>query len=231
MGRPWGFNHWAPQTNSGHSSWWFNGNDHNFRWIRCTHQPSPWIGDYGWFLVGPQMGGMTGDPMGFWEPRGATIKPYIFDATTGPDGMRIELAPSVHGAVMRVTFPAFNPGGNDKRICFRLDTGDWDRLERTGDGTAALAGAATRVSGHPARFAHHIVATSDEAVDRTERAGRGTACFTYPRGQVGARHTRDQRQTKTLLIPTPTARGHAATAEGRHIHSKDKLLPTPPPPG
>lgn len=50
---------------------------------------SPWIGDYAWFMVGPQMGGMTNDPVGFWEPRGATIKPHYFDATTGPDGMRI----------------------------------------------------------------------------------------------------------------------------------------------
>jgi hypothetical protein len=50
---------------------------------------SPWIGDYGWFMVGPQMGGLTTDPVGFWEPRGATLRPYLFDTITGPDGMRI----------------------------------------------------------------------------------------------------------------------------------------------
>ena len=53
VGRPWGFNHWALQTNEGRSAWWFNGNDHEFKWIRCTHQPSPWIGDYGWWMIGP----------------------------------------------------------------------------------------------------------------------------------------------------------------------------------
>ena len=52
VGRPWGFNHWALQTNDGRSAWWFNGNDHEFKWIRCTHQPSPWIGDYGWWMIG-----------------------------------------------------------------------------------------------------------------------------------------------------------------------------------
>lgn len=31
VGRPWGFNHFAPQTNDGRSSWWFGGNDHTFR--------------------------------------------------------------------------------------------------------------------------------------------------------------------------------------------------------
>ena len=49
-------------------AWWFNGNDHEFKWIRCTHQPSLWIGDYGWFMLGPQMGGFASSPTGF-EPR------------------------------------------------------------------------------------------------------------------------------------------------------------------
>lgn len=47
IGRPWGFNHWAPQTkqqDSRSGSWWFSGNDHTLHWLRCTHQPSPWIG-------------------------------------------------------------------------------------------------------------------------------------------------------------------------------------------
>ena len=84
IGRPWGFNHWAPQTRDGNrntGSWWFRGNDHQFTWFRCTHQPSPWIGDWGWFLLVPQVGN-HGDrnPTMFWEPRAAVIKPHLFDA-------------------------------------------------------------------------------------------------------------------------------------------------------
>ncbi len=48
VGRPWGFNHWAPQTKDGGrntGSWWFKGSDHTLTWMRCTHQPSPWIGE------------------------------------------------------------------------------------------------------------------------------------------------------------------------------------------
>ena len=89
VGRPWGFNHWALQTNDGRSAWWFNGNDHEFKWIRCTHQPSPWIGDYGWFMVGPQMGGFASNPTGFFEPRAATVLPHVLDFRTAPDGMRM----------------------------------------------------------------------------------------------------------------------------------------------
>jgi putative alpha-1,2-mannosidase len=45
---PWGFNGWSPQT-SLDGSWWFYSESHNLYGIRCTKQPSPWIGDYGQF--------------------------------------------------------------------------------------------------------------------------------------------------------------------------------------
>ena len=85
VGLPWGFNHWAPMTRDDGrrtGSWWFGGNDHTLTWLRCTHQPSPWIGDWGWFLFTPQLGGQIDrNPVHYWEPRGAYIKPYVFDAT------------------------------------------------------------------------------------------------------------------------------------------------------
>jgi len=80
VGLPWGFNHWAPQTKEGNKftdSWWFSGNAHEFTWLRCTHQPSPWIGDWGWFLFGPQIGSAERNPITFWEPRSAIIKPVL----------------------------------------------------------------------------------------------------------------------------------------------------------
>lgn len=35
----------------------------------------------------------------------AVIKPYLFDATVAPYNIRIELTPTDHAAVLRVTFP------------------------------------------------------------------------------------------------------------------------------
>lgn len=45
VARPWGMNAWAPVTDSDPTwpQWWFHPTDRNFRGIRCTHQPSPWI--------------------------------------------------------------------------------------------------------------------------------------------------------------------------------------------
>jgi predicted alpha-1,2-mannosidase len=124
VGRPWGFNHFSPQTSDGKTSWWFMGNSHEFRWLRLTHQPSPWIGDWGWVLFGPQMGARVEEPVMFWNPWGARMKPHLFDATLGPDNTRVRLTPTDHGAVLKVDFPEHNPSHHPKRICFKLPLPD-----------------------------------------------------------------------------------------------------------
>mmetsp|Transcript_3089 Transcript_3089/g.4416 ORF Transcript_3089/g.4416 Transcript_3089/m.4416 type:complete len:930 (+) Transcript_3089:390-3179(+) len=58
MARPFGMAHWAVVTTSS-SPWSFNKNTKDFAGIRCTHQPSPWIGDYGFFDVNPLGGGIA----------------------------------------------------------------------------------------------------------------------------------------------------------------------------
>ena len=122
---PGGFNNWSPQTKDGNKhtgSWWFQGNEHKLTWLRCTHQPSPWIGDYGWFLFSPQISQTANrNPVHFWEPRGANIKPHIFDATVAPFNIQMELTPTVHGAIARFTFPSVSSGiydAGDMRVCY-----------------------------------------------------------------------------------------------------------------
>jgi len=103
---PWGFNHWAPQTTNDKTSWWFDANADTFRGLRCTHQPSPWIGDYGWFVIRPQFG-IAGDTwLGFTSYHGDNVlRPWLIDVSSGPHGVRMELAPTDHGAAVRVSFP------------------------------------------------------------------------------------------------------------------------------
>jgi putative alpha-1,2-mannosidase len=61
---PWGFNGWAPQSNLDGTGFWFTSEATHFFGIRCTKQPSPWIGDYGNFrmmahLVDPNVESVT----------------------------------------------------------------------------------------------------------------------------------------------------------------------------
>jgi putative alpha-1,2-mannosidase len=152
---PWGFNNWSPQTKEGSrrtGSWWFNGNDHELTWMRCTHQPSPWIGDWGWFLFSPQISRAPDrNPRHFWEPRGAVMKPHLFDAIVAPYGIRIELAPTMHGSIVRLTFPHANSNiyaeAGDRRVCFtEAAWGASGPLTQDGKQMTFLNGRASQVS-------------------------------------------------------------------------------------
>jgi len=104
---PWGFNDWVPQTRSGANSMFFHTADTTFHGMRCTHQPSPWIADYGYFLLVPHM--MEDITPLRYNVFGSkvTFRPYLFKAqlqqTQG--AMAFELTPTSHAALVRVTFP------------------------------------------------------------------------------------------------------------------------------
>jgi putative alpha-1,2-mannosidase len=84
---PWGFNGWAPQTSPPDASgngWWFLSGAHTLYGVRCTKQPSPWIGDYGQFrvmahLVDPSHASATASTP--YDPNHANWSPYHFQAT------------------------------------------------------------------------------------------------------------------------------------------------------
>ena len=196
IARPWGFNHWSVMTNKGDSSWWFSGNDHVFKWLRCTHQPSPWIGDWGQFMFGPQMGGIETNPTMFWEPRAAEFKPHVFDARLAPDGIRVELTPTMHGAVLRVTFPEHNPRELEKRVCFQLPGFRSDSILDVNRDQRTFSMVSTRTSGgvRSGQFHHYVrvegdaaSADADGGFERVEqRQQNHMICLGYAKAQTVA---------------------------------------------
>ena len=53
---PWGMNFWTPQTGEMGSGWAYTYGAHTIRGLKQTHQPSPWINDYGQFSIMPVRG-------------------------------------------------------------------------------------------------------------------------------------------------------------------------------
>ena len=51
--RPFGMASFAPQI-TGTETWWFTPDSPIAEGVRLTHQPSPWIGDYGTIMFVPQ---------------------------------------------------------------------------------------------------------------------------------------------------------------------------------
>ena len=224
---PWGFNNWAPMTKEGSrrsGSWWFNGNDHDLTWMRCTHQPSPWIGDWGWFLFTPQITQRAErNQHHFWEPRGAVIKPHLFDAVVAPYNIRIELAPTMHGAMVRFTFPARHSGiyqeAGNPRVCFaEAGWGSHGMTEEGGKPMAFLEGVAKQVNKDRmlvTGFGLHVRITSE--TDRfltTELESHGEMfCFKYtpthdaPKGGTEGRSVL-VRMATSLISPAQAKVSH-----------------------
>lgn len=48
---PWGMNSWTPQTAKMGDGWQYYYNANKIRGFKQTHQPSPWINDYGQFSI------------------------------------------------------------------------------------------------------------------------------------------------------------------------------------
>lgn len=53
---PWGMNAWTPQTGRNGDGWSYSYTVHKLEGIKQTHQPSPWINDYGSFSLMPTTG-------------------------------------------------------------------------------------------------------------------------------------------------------------------------------
>ncbi len=50
IGVPWGMNIWSPQTGKMGDGWMYSYSADKMRGFKQTHQPSPWMNDYGQFL-------------------------------------------------------------------------------------------------------------------------------------------------------------------------------------
>jgi len=184
---PWGFNNYAPQTDddSNFKGWWFHPSDRRYFGLRVTHQPSPWIRDYGNFLIKAYMPKSTlvsanddddDDKYTSWAPQSTVFRPYYFRTTmlsysTSTETTVLEFTPTSHGGIIQVKFPAYESSAatgfiQTRRIAIVLHGGKDQSFvsNYSVDGAAMLSGYTTVNSGgvgddSNGAFAHFFVAT------------------------------------------------------------------------
>ncbi len=119
-------NHWSFQTAEG--GWFFSPRDRKLMGIRCTHQPSPWIGDYASFLLmvqaGPEGSAQFNRKTPFqWSSAyrldQSTLQPNHLAARLLADGIAMEMTPTERGAIFRFDFA----GHEDGRVIFQPTKG------------------------------------------------------------------------------------------------------------
>ena len=105
---PWGMNFWTPQTGKNGDGWQYTYTADKIRGFKQTHQPSPWMNDYGMFSLMPITGEVTfdEDKRASWFSHKAEIaKPYYYRVYLADYDITTEIAPTERAAMFRFTFP------------------------------------------------------------------------------------------------------------------------------
>ena len=105
---PWGMNFWTPQTGADGDGWTYRYDATHIRGLKQTHQPSPWINDYGAFSLMPVTTGPYLDERqrASWFSHKAEVStPYYYSVYLADHDVLAELAPTSRGAAVRLTYP------------------------------------------------------------------------------------------------------------------------------
>jgi len=107
VSRPFGMASWCPQTTSDGERWIFHPSDRWFYGLRLTHQPSPWISDYGRLALMPTTGPLRPAPRdraSSFIPDEMVIEPSYLRVDLLRSQTTLELAPTTRCAVLRLSF-------------------------------------------------------------------------------------------------------------------------------
>lgn len=106
---PWGMNFWAPQTGKMGDGWQYTYDANQIRGFKQTHQPSPWINDYGQFAIMPTVGKVDFDEnrrASWFSHKAETASPYYYKVYLADYDVTTEITPTERAALFRLTFPA-----------------------------------------------------------------------------------------------------------------------------
>lgn len=126
---PWGMNFWTPQTGKMGDGWQYSYSADKIKGFKQTHQPSPWMNDYGQFSIMPVTGSLqfNEDKRASWfSHKSEVATPYYYSVYLADADVTTELTPTERAAIFRFTFPkndssfivvdAFNKGSYIKII-------------------------------------------------------------------------------------------------------------------
>lgn len=108
IARPWGMNFWTPQTGKMGDGWQYTYTANKIRGFKQTHQPSPWINDYGQFSIMPVVGRPEFDEdkrASWFSHKGEVAQPHYYKVYLAEHDVVTELTPTERAAMFRFTFP------------------------------------------------------------------------------------------------------------------------------
>ena len=144
IARPWGMNFWSPQTGKMGNGWMYVYTDHKIRGFKQTHQPSPWINDYGQFSLMPVVGAPEFDEekrASWFSHKAEEAKAYYYKVYLAEHDVVAEFTPTDRAALFRFTFPSSD---ESYIVVDAFDKGSYIKIDKENN---RLIGYSTRNSG------------------------------------------------------------------------------------
>jgi len=105
---PWGMNTWTAQTGKMGDGWQYTYDAYKIRGFKQTHQPSPWMNDYGQFSIFPETGKLKldeKDRASWFSHKAEIAKPYYYSVYLADYNLTTEITPTERAANFRITYP------------------------------------------------------------------------------------------------------------------------------
>ncbi len=160
---PWGMNFWTPQTGEMGSGWTYTYNSRKIKGFKQTHQPSPWMNDYGQFSIMP-----VSDSLRFTEKqreswfshKSEVVTPYYYQVFLADHNITTEIAPTERAAVFRVQYH------HTDNAYLVLDAFDKGSFVKVLPKEHKIVGYTTKNSGGvPGNFKNYFVLKFDKDID------------------------------------------------------------------
>jgi predicted alpha-1,2-mannosidase len=165
IARPWGMNFWTPQTGKMGDGWAYTYTANKIRGFKQTHQPSPWINDYGQFSIMPVVGEPQFDEnkrASWFSHKSETAKPYYYSVYLAEHDVTTEIAPTDRAAMFRFTYPESE---NSYVVVDAFDNGSYVKVIPAEN---KIVGYTTKNSGGvPENFKNYFVVVFDKPITYT----------------------------------------------------------------
>ncbi|MDL5514402.1 GH92 family glycosyl hydrolase [Arenibacter sp. M-2] len=181
---PWGMNFWTPQTGEMGNGWAYTYDATQIRGFKQTHQPSPWMNDYGQFSIMPVTGKIRfpeEERQSWFSHKTETAKPYYYSVYLADHDVTTEITPTERAARFRFTFPESDQASI---VIDALDRGSFVKIIPEEN---KVIGYTTRNSGGvPNNFKNYFIIQFDKPFELKKTFSDGTLSNTL---EVKSNHT------------------------------------------
>ena len=104
VARPWGMNFWTPQTGANGDGWQYTYDAMQLRGFKQTHQPSPWMGDYGYFSLMPSSSADPNKAISYFSHKAEEVHPYEYSVYLADHHTHVNLTATERCAIFNIAY-------------------------------------------------------------------------------------------------------------------------------